>query len=109
MARIDAAVRADASRPAKTSWPVRLYLSAIVFAFFTLALFTTTLSGAAINAARLRTHAGILLLFVLRLLWAVHRREQSKRWRVYVWLMFLAAPLWLLVEPWLFALWRRGG
>ena len=94
------------AQPAKTSWPIRLYLGALVFAFLTLAVFTPTLTGREVNIGRGRTQAGICLILLLRLLWAVHRREHSKTWRVYVACMFLAVPLWLLVEPWVFALWR---
>ena len=96
--------------PAKTSWPIKLYLGALVFAFLTLAVFTPTLSRREINAGRARTQAGICLIFVLRLLWAVHRKEQSKTWRIYVACMFLAVPIWLFfVEPWVFGLRRSGG
>lgn len=99
----------EASESQKTSWPIKLYLGALVFAFLTLAVLTPTLSGREINAGRASTQAGICLIFVLRLLWAVHRKEQSKTWRIYVACMFLAVPIWLLVEPWLFALGRSGG
>ena len=99
----------DASEPQKTSWPIRLYLGALVFACLTLAVFTPTLSGPEINAGRVRTQAGVCLVLVLRLLWAVHRGEQSRTWRVYVACMFLAVPIWLLVEPWVFALRQSGG
>ena len=99
---------AEGPEPRKTSWPIRLYLGALVFAFLTLSVFTPTLSGREINLGRARAQAGICLVFALRLLWAVHRREQSKTWRVYVACMVLAVPIWLLAEPWLFAL-RRGG
>jgi 4-amino-4-deoxy-L-arabinose transferase-like glycosyltransferase len=97
------------SEPQKTSWPIRLYLGALVFAFLTLSLFTPSLSGRDVNVGRARTQAGICLIFVLRLLWAVHRKEQGKTWRVYVVCMLLAVPIWLLVEPYVFALRRTGG
>ena len=100
---------AEASEHQKTSWPIRLYLGALVFGFLTLSVFTPTLTGREINIGRTRTQAGICLIFVLRLLWAVHRKEQNKTWRIYVACMFLAVPIWLLVEPWIFALRRTGG
>jgi hypothetical protein len=96
------------THPAKTSWPIRLYLGALVFAFLTLAVFTPSLSGREVNVGRARAQAGICLILVLRLLWAVHRRERGNAWRVYVACMFLAVPIWLLVEPWVFALWRTA-
>jgi hypothetical protein len=99
----------EASEPQKTSWPIKLYLGALVFAFLSLSIFTPALDGREVNIGRARTQAGICLIFVLRLLWAVHRKEQSKAWQVYVACMFLAVPIWLLVEPWIFALRRAGG
>ena len=104
----ESAMQPHTPRPATTSWPIRLYLAAAAFAFLTLSVFTPTLSGAAINEARLRTQAGIVLFFVLRLLWAVHRKEQGRGWRVYVASLLLSVPVWLLIEPWFFAMWRRG-
>lgn len=99
----------ESSEPEKTSWPIRLYLGALVFALVSLSICTPALDGREVNIGRARTQAGICLIFILRLLWAVHRKEQSKSWRVYVVCMFAAAPIWLLVEPWVFALRRAVG
>ncbi len=101
----------SAPAPQATTWPIKPYLAALLFAWITLVLFTTALDGRWINAARLRTQAGICLILLLRLLWAVHRHERNRLWIVYLTGMALAAPLWILIEPWLFALarWWRGG
>lgn len=91
----------------KTSWPIKLYLPAAFFAFVTVVLFTPTLSGGAIDDGRILAQAAICLLFVLRLLWAVHKKERNKIWLLYVVAMFAAAPIWLLAEPWLLNMLRR--
>lgn len=93
----------------KTSWPIKLYLGAVVFALLTLVIFTSALDGPELSAGRIRTQAGICLIFVLRLLWAIDQKEQSKIWRVYVTCLFLAAPIWMVLEPCLFAIKRAYG
>jgi hypothetical protein len=96
----------------KTTWPVKAFLVAVVFAWLTMAMFSAALDGPAINAARLRTQAGICLILILRLLWAIHRRERNRIWIAYLIGMVLAAPIWLIAEPWLFVLrrwWIKGG
>ena len=92
---------------ARTSWPIKLYLAAAFFALFTVVLFTPTLSGGAIDDARITAQAAICIVFIVRLLWAVHKREQNKIWLLYVVTMFAAAPIWLLAEPWLLNMLRR--
>lgn len=85
----------------RTTWPAKMFLAALVFAFITLSMFTAALDGAVINNARSQTQAGICLILGIRLLWAVYRKERSKIWVVYIACMFLAVPIWLLVEEWL--------
>jgi hypothetical protein len=89
----------------KSSWPVRLYIVALVFAFLTLGVFTPALDGRASNVARNRAQVALLACATLRLAWALHTREKGKGWVFYVVLLFLAAPIWLLIEE---PLWSLG-
>lgn len=96
----------------KSSWPIWLYVAALIWAYLTLSIFTLALDGREINAARARGQVALLACATLRLAWALHRREKGKGWVFYVVLLFLAAPLWILVEQPLWALgrtiWGRG-
>ena len=92
--------------PAETSnWPVRLYVGALLWAFLTLSVFTPALDGRENNAARMRAQVALLACAVLRLAWALHRKEKSRGWLFYVVLLFLAAPIWVLVEQPLLVSW----
>lgn len=51
------------------------------------------------NAARVSAQLAICGVLELRLAWAMHHREQSKAWILYVAGMFFAVPIWMLVEP----------
>ena len=96
----------------KTSWPVRLYIGALVWAFFTLGIFTPALDGREANKARLRAQVALLACALLRLAWAIHRKEKGRGWKFYLVLLFLAAPIWLLIEQPLWSLgrviWGKG-
>jgi hypothetical protein len=85
---------------------VKLYIGALLFALVSLAAFTPSLDGAAMNAARGASQLAICGVLGLRLAWALHRREQSKAWILYVIGMFLAVPIWLIVEPFVLSLGR---
>jgi uncharacterized membrane protein HdeD (DUF308 family) len=103
----------DEVKPTETgSWPTRLYVGALVWAFVTLSVLTPSLDGPESNAARMRAQVALLACAMLRLAWALHRKEKSRGWVLYSVLLFLAAPLWLLVEQPLWslgrALWGRG-
>ena len=96
----------------KSGWPVGIYIGALVWAFLTLSVFTPALDGRENNAARGRGQVTLLACALLRLAWALHRREKNRGWIFYVILLFLAAPIWILVEEPLWAvgraLWGRG-
>jgi hypothetical protein len=103
----------DYGRPAaKSSWPTGLYVGAVIWAFLTLSMFTASLDGPERNAARGRGQTALLACALLRLAWALHRKEKSRGWMFYVILLFLAAPLWMLIEHplWLLGerLWGHG-
>lgn len=102
--------RRSLHKPSKTSWPIKWYLAAVVFCWLSLSVFTLALDGAPINQGRTRTQAGICLIFLLRLLRAVHRNERNRKWIVYIVCMILAAPAWLFaIEPFMWWLKRRTG
>ena len=90
----------------KTNWPIGLYLVALFFAYFSLAILTLSLDGPLMNRARFMAQSSICAIFGLRLAWAVYRREQSKAWVVYVVVMFCAVPIWWLVVPSILSLGR---
>lgn len=90
----------------QTTWPVRLYIGALLFAFVTLQVGTVSLAGEALNQGRSLCQLGICGVLGLRLAWAMHTREQSKTWILYVVGMFLAVPIWIAIEPLVFALGR---
>ncbi len=83
----------------RTSWPVKFYVAALLFAFVSLAICTSALDGQAMNAGRSLAQLAICGVLALRLAWALHCREQSKMWIAYVVGMFMAVPIWLVVEP----------
>lgn len=89
----------NSPHPAECSWPVRLYLGALAFAFLSLVFLTPALDGPRMNAARVSSQLAICGVMGLRLAWAMHRREQSKAWILYVAGMVFAVPIWMLVEP----------
>jgi hypothetical protein len=87
----------DYSARSAKSWPVVLYVGAMVWAFATLFALTQLNDGAEINRVRLRTQVTLLSCAAARLVWAVLRKEKGKGWLFYVVLLLLAAPLWFLV------------
>ena len=76
-----------------SNWPVNLYLGALAFAFVSLSIFTLALDGTAMNGGRTLAQVAICGVLMLRLAWALHRREQSITWIPYVVGMFLAVPI----------------
>jgi hypothetical protein len=96
----------------RSNWPIRLYIGALVWAFITLSIFTPSLDGYETNRARMRGQIALLACALLRLAWSLHRKEKSRGWVFYVTLLFLAAPLWLVLEQPLWSLgrtlWGRG-
>jgi hypothetical protein len=104
--RVDPRMSTVDSNVARTNWPVKLYIATLLFAFVSLAIFTPTLSGRAINEARFTAQLAICAVLGLRLVWALHRREQSKAWIPYIVAMFLAVPIWLTIEPLVRSLWQ---
>src|SRR5690554_129806 len=92
----------------RCNWPTPLYLSAMIFALVTLVMFTPALDGYWRNAIRGAMQALVLFVFLGRMFLALRRGEQSKVWIPSVVLMFLAAPLWLLMEPLLFKMFYLG-
>ncbi len=87
----------------RRSWPVRVYLGSLAFAWLSMALLTPSLGGAEVNAARAAAQLAVCSVFVLRLGWAVKINEQSQTWRAYVVVMWMATPIWLAGE-WLLRL-----
>lgn len=79
------------------------YLVAVGFVFISMLFLTVTLSGAAVNAARGSAQLAVCLVLLLRLLYAVKCGEQSKTWVYYIAGMIVAAPIWILIEPIIFA------
>ena len=96
----------------KSTWPIGLYLGAVVWAFLTLIVFTAALDGPETNAARSRAQIALIACALIRLAWALHKKDGSRGWIFYVVLLFLAAPTWMLIEQPLWslgrALWGRG-
>ena len=84
----------------KSSWPVGLYLFALIWAFVTMRIdtaFTTAYRSEAI--AELRTQLPLLACAAARLAWARWRREQGRGWVFYVVLLFAAPVLWAVLSP----------
>jgi hypothetical protein len=83
-------------------WPIGIYCGALFWAFITLRLFTTRLvkrpSDAQLNRFTLCVQLVFLTLAALRLAWAVAHKDKTKAWLLYVVLLALATPLWLLME-----------
>ena len=93
-----------AAEPDRSSWPAKLYIAALIWAFATLVLMPQ-LDGAENNAARLRAEMALLGCATLRLAWALHKKEKNKGWIFYITLLFLAVPIWTAIEP---PLWKLG-
>lgn len=89
----------------ETNWPVRLYLGALVFAFVSMLIFTTALDT--IQPARGGAQLAICGVLCFRLVCAVRWRERSKVWIPYVVGMFLAVPIWLAAEHFVFTVFGR--
>lgn len=85
---------------------MKLYIGALLFALVSLAVFTPALDGRAMNTGRSAAQLAVCGVLGLRLAWALHRREQSKVWIPYTVGMFLAVPIWLIVEPLVLSLGR---
>jgi hypothetical protein len=96
----------------KSSWPTGVYVGAVVWAFLTLSIFTAALDGPETNAARGRAQIALVACALIRLAWALHKKDKSRGWIFYVVLLFLAAPIWMLIEHPLWslgrALWGKG-
>ena len=84
----------------KSSWPVAIYISALVWALLSLRL-NTALSSVYNegSGAALRTQMALLLGAAGRLGWARTRREQGRGWIFYVALLAVAPLLWPLIAP----------
>jgi hypothetical protein len=91
-----------ATVPDPPGWPIIIYLGALVWAFVTLAFFTHSWVAppwlAKYEARQSRIQLIVLACAAIRLAWAVHRKDNSKGWVLYVVLLTLAAPFWLLLE-----------
>jgi hypothetical protein len=91
-----------ATAPDAAGWPIGVYVGALLWAFITLRLFTWRLakrpSDAELNYFGLRVQLAFLTLAAIRLAWAVIRKDRSRGWVLYVILLALATPLWLLLE-----------
>jgi hypothetical protein len=83
---------------AKSSWPVRLMLFAIGFGLVTCLIFTPALDGRLLNNARFQAQLAITGVLLLRLGWAVLRKEQGQRWVLYAAVCVAAVPLWIVAE-----------
>jgi hypothetical protein len=85
---------------AKSSWPVGLYVFALLWAFVTMRVYSAaTTAYRNENLAQLRTQVPLLACAAIRLIWARCRREQGKGWTFYVVLLLLAPILWAVVSP----------
>ena len=85
--------------PEPSSWPVRLYVAALVWAFFTFSFVGFAQETyRADSQARMRTQVPLLMLAAFRLVWARYRRDRGRGWVFYVVLLVFAAPLWELVS-----------
>src|SRR5690349_17613586 len=90
----------------KSSWPIGLYVFALLWAFVTMRFYTaTTTAYGEENVAQLRAQLPLLACAAVRLAWARSRREQGKGWVFYVVLLLLAPVLWAVFSP---ALGRLG-
>src|SRR4051794_26738731 len=91
-----------ATVPDPPGWPIIIYLGALVWAFVTLRLFTQPWvqppSYAKLNGFRFRVQLSALTCAAIRLAWAAYRKDRSRAWVLYVVLLTLAAPFWLLLE-----------
>lgn len=92
---------------ANTSWPVALYIVAMIFAWLTLTVFTQAVDGA-LSGGRMLAQLCIMVVLGLRLAYAMRVKERSRTWIIYVAGMFLALPIWLIAEPLVLAIkhWR---
>jgi hypothetical protein len=87
-------------RPAKSSWPVGLYVFALLWAFVTMRFHSAaTTAYRDENLAQLRTQIPLLACAALRLVWARRTRERGKGWVFYIVLLFFAPVLWAFLSP----------
>jgi hypothetical protein len=84
----------------KSSWPVGLYVFALLWAFVTMRIYSAvTTSYREENMAQLRTQVPLLVCAAIRLIWARCRRETGNGWMFYIVLLFLAPILWAALSP----------
>jgi hypothetical protein len=72
----------------KSSWPALLYLGAVVWAFLTMIVFTASLDGRENNLARVRAQIALSICAILRLGWALYKKEKGLGWVSYITLFF---------------------
>jgi hypothetical protein len=90
----------------ESSWPVGIYLGALLWAFITMRWYTAVTTGYRDESlAQFRTQVALLGCALLRLVWARLRRERGIRWAFYIALLVLSPILWAFVSP---ALGRLG-
>ena len=86
----------------RPGWPVGIYIGALLWAFATLRLVSIRLikgpRDAELAAIELRSQLLWLALPAARLAWAVFRKDRNRWWVVYVVLLGLAAPLWVMLR-----------
>jgi len=86
--------------PAKSTWPVGLYVFALLWALVTMRFYSAvTTAYREENDAQLRTQVPLLVCAAIRLIWARCRREKGKGWLFYVVLLLLSPILWAVVSP----------
>ena len=73
-------------------------LFAIGFGLVTCLIFTQALDGRWMNEARFQSQLAIAGVLLLRLGWAVLRKEQGNRWVLYAAVCVAAVPLWIVAE-----------
>jgi hypothetical protein len=91
-----------AAAPDLPGWPIDIYLGALVWAFITLSLVTQSWVAPPwlhrLQRLQLRVQLVVLTCAAIRLAWAVYRKDKSRGWILYVVLLALAAPFWLLMK-----------
>jgi hypothetical protein len=98
---------ATAAAPDPPGWPIGIYLAALAWAYITLSLVTQSRVAPPwqkrLERFQLRVQLVVLTCAAIRLAWAVYRKDKSRGWILYVVLLALAAPFWMLMEfigPW---------
>jgi hypothetical protein len=81
-----------------TSWPITIYLIALLFALLSMLAVTPTLGGSGVNRARALAQLTCCGVLALRLGYAIYLGERSRTWIGYIVAMFFAAPIWIALE-----------